>query len=165
MLFTEPERATELMLESSLAATHDHWMAEVHQVLLPITRPEATFWERWDAVRFLAERFPDRLRLEQALAAKLHLLVSSDAATRLELQGERLCELYRQCTRLTQERGVARDLARRADNLLEAVRLWCAEFELAARDITESDVDEDVLRLLGRMSLGCTPAWTVALPA
>jgi hypothetical protein len=165
MLAPEFGSDTELMLESTLATAHDRWMAEVHQVLLPVARPDATFWERWDAIRFLAERFPDRLGLERALGTALRPWISSEDAARLECQGARLVELHRECNRLAQERGMARDLAKRTGELLEAVRLWCAEFELAARHITESDVDEEVMRILGRMSLSCTPEWTVAMPA
>ena len=56
-LAPEPSVVTELILESTLATVHDRWMAEVHRVLLPVTLPEVTFWERWDAVNYLAERF------------------------------------------------------------------------------------------------------------
>jgi hypothetical protein len=73
-LWPEPPVVTELILESTLAAGHDRWMADVHRVLLPVTLPEATFWERWDAVNYLAERLPARLRLERALSSELQAL-------------------------------------------------------------------------------------------
>jgi hypothetical protein len=70
-------------------------MAEVHRVLLPVNLPEATFWEIWDAVNYLAERLPARLRLERALSSELQAFISTDDAERLHLQGERLIWLHR----------------------------------------------------------------------
>jgi hypothetical protein len=159
-----PERSAEpeLMLESPIAAAHDKWMAEVHQVLLPVTFPEATFWERWDAVRYLAERLPQRLQLELALSTELRPLLCPEDIERLQQQGERLIGLQRDCGRLGREPMMARQLAGRTKELLEAVRLWCAEFELAAGRIPESAADEGVMRLLGRMGLAGIPGWAVA---
>jgi hypothetical protein len=163
-LMPETSVATEMMLEATLAAAHDRWMAEVHRVLLPVTSLEATFWERWDAVRYLAERLPARLRLERELSRQLGLFISVDAADRLRVQGERLSWLRSECNRLARGPGMARELAGRTKELLEAVRLWCAEFELATGRIPETAANEAVMRILGRMSLGCIPGWVVAAP-
>lgn len=163
-LAPEPSAATELILESTLATAHDRWMAEVHRVLLPVTLPEAIFWERSDAVSYLAERFPARLRLERALSNELQAFISTDDADRLDLQGERLMWLQRECDRLGREPRMAKEFASRMKELLEAVRLWCAEFELATGHIPEAAANEEVMRILGRMS-GCDiPGWVVAVP-
>jgi hypothetical protein len=162
-LAPEPSVVTELILESTLATAHDRWMAEVHRVLLPVTLPEATFWERWDAVSYLAERFPARLRLERALSSELQAFISTEDAERLDLQGERLMWLHRECDRLGREPRMARQLASRIKELLDAVRLWCAEFELATGHISEAAANDDVIRILGRMG-GCDiPGWAVAV--
>jgi hypothetical protein len=164
-MILEPEPITaELMLESTLAATHDKWMAEAHRVLIPITFSGATFWNRWDAVRYLADRLPVRIRLERELSVQLRLFMEADHARRLRLQGERLCRLQGECNRLAQESGMARELASRTKELLEAVRLWCAEFELATAQVPESVAGDDVMRTLGRMNGTCIPDWVLTGP-
>jgi hypothetical protein len=163
-LAPEPSVGEELMLEATLAAAHDRWMAEVYGVLLPITYSDATFWERWNVLRYLAERFPDQFRLERELSRQLDPLISIELSDRLRVQGDLVTRLHRDCSRLGHEPGTARELARRAQELLEAVRLWCAEFELAAGHIPEAAASESVIRILGRMSRCCTPAWAVAVP-
>jgi hypothetical protein len=159
----EPSIATELMLESTLAIAHDRWIAEVHEVLLPVTLPEATFWERWASIRYLAERLPTRLRLEGALCEQLRPFLEDDVVQRLLVQSERLNALYRESQRLSTERGMAREYATRTRELLEALRIWCAEFERATRNILEAVVNDDVMRLLGRMGLTCTCGWASAM--
>jgi hypothetical protein len=58
---------------------------------------------------------------------------------------------------------MARQLASRIKELLDAVRLWSAEFELATGHISEAAANDDVMRILGRMS-GCDiPGWAVAV--
>jgi hypothetical protein len=156
--------AAALMLEATLAATHDKWMAEAHRTLLPVTFAGATFWERWEAVRYFAERLPARIRLERELSAELRLFLSDDHARRLRLQGERLCQLQLECSRLAQESGVARLLACRTKELLEAVRLWCAEFELATAQVPESAAGDEVMRILGRMGGSAVPDWALTGP-
>jgi hypothetical protein len=156
--------AAELMLESTLASAHDKWMAEAHGVLLPVTFSGATFWDRWGAVQYLADRLPERVKLERLLSCQLRLLMSDDHARRLRVQGERLADLQAQCMRLAQESGKARELANRAKELLEAIRLWCAEFELASANIPESAADDDVMRTLGRMGGCCIPDWVLTGP-
>ena len=156
--------AAELMLESTLAASHDRWMAEAHSTLLPVTDTCATFWQRWEAVRYLAERLPERIRLERELSRQLRLSMTDDHARRLRVQGERLWQLQRECSRLGQEAGTARQLASRTKELLAAIRLWCAEFELATAHVPESAAGDDVMRTLGRMSGSCIPDWAVTGP-
>src|SRR5512144_3090345 len=116
----EPSITTELMLESTLAAAHDKWMAEAYRILLPVTFAGATFWERWHAVRYLAERLPERIRLERRLSGQLRLVLGDDHARRLRLQGERLTQLQQGCNRLAHESGMARQLASGTKELLEA---------------------------------------------
>jgi len=156
--------AAELMLEATLAAAHDKWMAEAHRILLPVTFTGATFWDRWDAVRYLAERLPARIRLERELSSQLRLFLSDDHARRLRIQGERLCQLQLECNHLARESGVARPLASRTKELLEAVRLWCAEFELATAQVPESAAGDDVMRTLGRMGGSAIPDWALTGP-
>ncbi|HET6797810.1 MAG TPA: hypothetical protein VFH40_11670 [Gemmatimonadales bacterium] len=164
-MMLEPEPiAAELMLEPTLAATHDKWMAEAHRVLIPITNPGATFWERWDAVRYLVDRLPARIRLERELSVQLRLFLGDEHARRLRLQGERLSQLQRECNQLAQESGSARQLAARTKELLEAVRLWCAEFELATAHVPETAANDDVMRTLGRMNGTCIPDWVLTGP-
>jgi hypothetical protein len=151
-------------LRTRFTVVHDNWMADADRFVLLVTNVDATFWERWDAVSYLAERFPARVRLERALSSELQAFLSTDDAERLDLQSERLMWLHRECDRLGREPRMAREFASRMKELLEAVRLWCAEFELATGHIPEAAANEEVMRILGRMS-GCDiPGWAVAVP-
>jgi hypothetical protein len=162
-LVPEPSVTTELMLESTLATVHDRWIAEVHEVLIPVTLPEATFWQRWASIRYLTDRLPDRLNLETVLYEQLRPFLEDQQIQRLLALNERLYALYGECTRLSTERGKAREYASRTRELLEALRIWCAEFERTTRHILEAVVNDDVMRVLGRMSLPTTPAWAPAM--
>jgi len=59
---------------------------------------------------------------------------------------------------------VARLLASRAKELLEAVRLWCAEFELATAEVPDSAAGDEVMRILGRMGGSAIPDWALTGP-
>jgi hypothetical protein len=157
----EPSLTAELMLESTLATAHDRWIAEVHEVLLPVTSPEATFWERWASIRYLSERLPARLRLERELCQQLRPFIQDEALQRLLVQSERLNLLHRDCERLSTQRGKAREFAARNRELLEALRIWCAEFERATANILDAVVDDNVMRLLGRVGLSGTAGWAI----
>ena len=58
-------------LDAVLGPTHDAWIEEVRQLLVPATTPVAPFWDRWSVVRHLDDQFLARFRVERALLSEL----------------------------------------------------------------------------------------------
>jgi hypothetical protein len=130
---------------------HDAWMGEADQILEPMMHWEATFWDRWAAVNYLREQFPERLRLEQELLTELHAFLTPELDERLRMQLERLVRLHHDLEQLSQRRTPASEMARAVRELLEALRLWYAEIELAAGGIHRKDIGTQADQLLGRI--------------
>jgi hypothetical protein len=150
-LTPEPAVISQDALDGVLAATHDAWMADGDRFLGPFTHPDATFLERWAAMSYLGNQFPERLQLEQALLIELQQFLTPEIKERLWMQVDRLMRLYRDLEQLTQRRSAARELARAAREVLEALRLWYAEIEFAAGDVRRSDVSREGIRLLAKL--------------
>jgi len=121
--------------------------------LLPVTLPEATFWERWAAVRYVEDQLLDRLQLERRLLDELRAFLTAEIKERLGMQADRLSRLLADFRRLGRERARARDLAHTTRELLDAVRLWYAEIEFAAGGIRWNDVSSEGIRLLAEFNL------------
>src|SRR5512132_3650450 len=88
-----------------LRATHETWLREVTDFLLPITRRGASFWERWTAVRYLADQFSGQYRRECALVHELRPFLPPDIGERLVRQGQRIGELQEAIDELGRKRG------------------------------------------------------------
>ena len=146
-----PRPATRDLLFRTLLPIHDTWMADADQTLEPMTRRDATFWERWAAVNYLREQFPERLRVEQDLVTELHAFLTAEFNERLRLQVERLARLHQDVRQLSQRRVPAAEMAAAVSSLLEALRLWYAEVELAAGGIKRKDLGTRATRLLDRL--------------
>jgi hypothetical protein len=129
-------------------------MAEADRLLEPVTHPEATFLERWAAMSYLGNQFPERLKLEQALLRELQSFLTPELKERLWMQVDRLTRLQRDLEQLTHRRGAAREIAHTARELLEALRLWYAEIEFAAGEIRQRDLSQKASQLLDRFR-GC----------
>jgi hypothetical protein len=142
------ENVAEQTLAPILARVHDRWMAEADGALDPVTDPQATFFQRWTAVRYLWDQFAERFMLEQELIQELHAFIPLEIRERLAMQMDRVNRLHQDLDRLAHQRGVARELARTTRALLEALRLWYAEIEFAAGGIRQEDTSPDVHRLL-----------------
>src|SRR4026208_1158894 len=71
-----------------LRAAHRIWIRETDRFLLPIMVPEAQFWERWTAVRYLADEFLGQYRRERAIIDEVHLFLPPETAARLIQDGE-----------------------------------------------------------------------------
>ena len=135
-----------------LATVHDGWMADAGRSLGPITDPQATFFQRWAAVRYLWDRFAERFDLEQDLLNQLHPFVVAEARERLWMQVVRLNRLRRDLDQLAHRQGTAPDLARTARDLLEALRLWYAEIELAVGQVSLDQLSREANCLINRLS-------------
>ena len=152
LLFPRLESSVEPTLAPILARVHDRWMAEADIALGPVTDPQATFFQRWTAVRYLWDQFAQRTMLERGLLQQLHPFIPVEVRERLAMQIDRVDRLQEVMDRLAHQRGVARELAHTAEALLEALRLWYAEIEFAAGDIRQNDMGPDVHQLLERLN-------------
>lgn len=139
-------------LEPILAGTHDRWMAEADKIIGPVTEPDATFFQRWAAVRYLWDELPGRLELEQELLDELHPFIPAEIRERLSMQLDRLHHLHRDLDGLAHRTGTARELARTARALLEALRLWYAEIEFGVGEVEPADIGYAATSLLERLT-------------
>ena len=146
-----PRPNTEDALFRTLIPIHDQWMSDADQTLEPMTRRDATFWQRWAAVNYLREEFPERLRLEQELLSELHAFLTAEVNERLLLQVERLAHLHQDALQLSQRRVTTVEMAGAVRSLLEALRLWYADVEFATNGIQRKDLGSRTTRVLNRL--------------
>jgi hypothetical protein len=137
-----------------LAAGHDDWMADADRFLLPVANANATFWERWGAVRYVEDELLDRFQLERRLLDELQAFLTAELKERLATQTDRLSRLLADFRRLGGERARARELAHTTRELLDALRLWYAEIEFAAGGIQSADINTEAIRLLAEFNGG-----------
>jgi hypothetical protein len=146
------DRAAQDTLDPILSGTHDRWMAEADKIIGPVTEWDATFMQRWAAVRYVWDELPARLQLEEQLLKELHPFIPAEIWERLSMQLDRLHHLDRDLDRLAHRTGTAQELARTARNMLEALRLWYAEIELATGGIERADIGYAATSLLERLT-------------
>lgn len=139
-------------IDARLTPAHDNWMADADRFLLPVTDTDATFWDRWAAVRYVEEQLPSRLDSERALLQQLRAFFSAEVRERLGMQAERLSRLIENFNRVGRRRESAREVAHTARDLTDALRLWYAEIEFAVRGIQLADVGRDGMRLLDELN-------------
>ena len=145
-------RAARDTLDSILSGIHDRWMAEADRIIGPVTERDATFMQRWAAVRYVWNELPARLQLEQELLKELHPFIPAEIWERLSMQLDRLHHLHRDLDGLAHRTGTARELARTARAMLEALRLWYAEIELALGEIERADMGYAATSVLERLT-------------
>jgi len=140
---------------SDLTATvHDAWMEEGSRLFEAFMSPDATFWERWAAVNYLRSRFPERLDTEQQLLNELQSFLRPAVRSTVRMQGDRVVRLHQELQRLSDGRARANDMARVTRALLEAVRLWYAEVELAVGGIRLQALSTSARRALDGFRCG-----------
>jgi hypothetical protein len=131
-------------------------MADCDVALGPVTDRDATFLQRWAAVRYVGDTFPEQFQLEQDLVEELHPFILPEVRERLDLQKDRLARLQQELEALAHQRGTAREIARVARHLVDALRLWYAEIEFAVGGLQMRDIGPQATGLLDR----CTSrAW------
>jgi hypothetical protein len=130
---------------------HDAWMADADQILGPMMHSEATFWDRWTAVNYLREQFPERIRLEQEFLTELQAVLTAELNERLRMQTDRLVLLHRDLEQMGRRRTPTSEMARAVRQLQEALRLWYAEIEIAAGGIRRKDIGRRADYLLGHI--------------
>jgi hypothetical protein len=131
-----------------LRATHNIWIQETDTYLTPVIRPGASFWERWTAVRYLAGDFVAQYRRECALLEELRKLLPAAITETLLHEAERIEQLRQELDRIGRRRGTAQTVSVAARLLLDSLRHWCADIEAAAWEIDNSEVPDEVRRVL-----------------
>ena len=139
-------------LGPKFTVAHDNWMADGDRFLRPVADADATFWERWAAVRYAEDQLLPRFQVERILLAELRAFLTPEINERLWMQADRLTRLLGTFGRLGRQRESARELAHTTRDLLEALRLWYAAIELAAGGIRWNDVSREGIQLLAELN-------------
>ena len=138
-------------LSPRFTIAHDNWMADGDRFLRPVADTDATFWERWAAMRYVEDQLLKRFQVERLLLGELRAFLTPEMNERLWMQADRLTRLLGTFGRLGRQRESARELAHTTRELLEALRLWYAEIELAAGGIQTTDLSREGIRLLAEL--------------
>ena len=102
-------------------------------------------------MRYVEDQLLKRFHVERILLEELRAFLTPEMNERLWMQADRLTRLLGTFGRLGRQRESARELAHTTRELLEALRLWFAEIELAAGGIQISDVSREGIRLLAEL--------------
>ena len=135
-------------LLSVVQAAHRIWIGEIESNLLPIIGGHSSFWERWTAVRYMADQFLAHYWRECSFIDELQSFLPLSLSERLSCQGERIGNLQRELDRVGRRRGTSRTVSVVARDLFDSLRSWCTEIEAAA-----AQVQRDVLRDEGQRVL------------
>jgi hypothetical protein len=135
-------------LDALLSPMHDGWVEEIRRFLVPATTPNAPFWDRWSAVRYLNDQFLAHFTMQRTLLAELRPLIQPHHLDGIEAGTERVARLRLSLDRIGRRRGTAAEFALMADELLAALELWCAEIESAVRHVDAEHLPEDGARIL-----------------
>ena len=135
-------------VDSVLVTLHDRWLSETRRFVEPAASAGAGFWDRWTAVRYLADQFQAHFKLERALLVSLTTLIREDDAERLVTQAGELERLLAGLNQSGRRRGTGPAVADAVRQLMEGIAVWCAEFELATAGIPRDVLSENSTRLL-----------------
>jgi hypothetical protein len=134
---TSPHRGDQA-LDTVLGPIHTQWVADVRRFLEPALHVDATQWDRWSAVRYLADDCQQQIGWERGLVGELRHFIDPERGERLAREGEHVARLRLELDRIGRRRGTAAEFAPVAQALLEQLGCWCAEIERAARGLTRS---------------------------
>jgi hypothetical protein len=130
-------------LSAILSPIHDCWVERVARSLAPAMMTRASFWERWGAVRYLADEFEARFRAQCTLVDSLEPLLDASAFGRLATARKALQSTRAELIALGRRRGTAGPVAVLARRFLDQLECWCAGFELATSQLTGRDLSEE----------------------
>ena len=131
-----------------LRAAHRAWLRETNRFLLPVIVWEAPFWDRWTAIRYLADPFLGQYRRERALVEELRPFLPPEAGERLAQDGERISRLQTELDRVGRMRGTAHSVSVLSRELLQSLRTWCDDIEEAAGGISRDLLPEEGHKLV-----------------
>lgn len=138
-------------VSDTLSLVHDRWIERMTRLLAPAMDGGAGFWERCDAVRFLADHVEDRFRLEWLLAQSLGDMLSPADRARLA-RGQAALEGTRdELVELGRRRGTAARVSLLSRRFLELARRWCATLELATARVATDELSWHSRDLLARL--------------
>lgn len=141
------------VLAPVLQAAHETWIRKTNRFLLPVSRGEAPFWDRWTAVRYLSDQFMGQFRREQALLDTLRPFLHHDIAERLTRDGERILRLQGELDRVGRRRATAHTVSHVSGELLRLLPSWCADIEEAAGRIPRDLLPEEGNRVIAEFEL------------
>ena len=144
-------RQSGLTLASVLGPIHDDWISQTRRTVEPALSRDASFWDRWTAVRYLDDPFDDHYHHEVALVGSLVPLLPPAVAGRLTILTETLDQSRAQLDQVGRRRGVARAVAVVAREFLDLFQLWCAEVEAALGGLQQENLPERSQQLLAAL--------------
>lgn len=129
---------------TELAEFNRRWLVGARQHLSPACAPHSSFWDRWAAVRYLADPFAEPYRQSGELLDAL--LESLDPRTAGRLVDDRLAidQLRADLEQIGRERGNAVAAAAIACSLLATLQRWCRGMEDAVRALEPGKVSSRV---------------------
>jgi hypothetical protein len=130
-------------LTAVLTPIHDCWVERVARFLTPAMVARAGFWERWAAVRYLADEFEARFRAQCALLDSLEPLLDPSSLGRLATARKALESTRAELIALGRRHGTAGPVALLARRFIDQLECWCAGFELATSHVIRSDLSEE----------------------
>lgn len=144
-------QSTPVTLGASLAPVHARWLEEVRRNVAPATHPEAGFWPRWAAIRYLADRFAFDFGLEGELLDGVIGWLDAEVASRLVNDREALQTLWGDLDRMGRRRGTGVATAAIAGSFLQTLGRWFAGLEQAVAAVPVGELPPDAATLLARL--------------
>jgi hypothetical protein len=135
-----------------LAAFHRRWLDEVRQHLAPACAPHAGFWDRWAAVRYLADPFAEPYSASGELFDALLESLDPGIAGRLADDRTAIDQLRQDFDRIGRERGNAVAAAAIACSLLATLQRWCRGLEDAIRAVGPERLSSRAIDALARLT-------------
>jgi hypothetical protein len=139
------------MVGAVLRTVHDIWIHQIESYTSSAVAPEATFWNRWTAVRYLADEFQSQYQRERALLEELGPFLSSGAIQSLAEEADRILQLHRLVDSVGRRRGTAKTLSVFTRKLLDAVLRWCGDFELTTGEISRDSLGGQAQQVLAEL--------------
>jgi hypothetical protein len=142
-------------LDRVLGPIHARWLEDVRRFLEPALHVDANHWDRWSAVRYLADDCRQQLLWEGGLVQELRHFIEPDRGARLTREGETVGRLRLELDRIGRRRGTAAEFAAGAQAFLEQLGCWCAEIEKAARGLTRATLPPEGGMFLAHLEAMC----------
>ena len=145
------ERVDAESLTTTLTRSHDQWMERIARVLAPATFPHASFWDRWGAVRFLADEYEIHFRMESELVESLGDRLTPSARARLTAAARAVGQTRAELIAAGRRRGTGPEVALLARRFLDQARRWCATLEMATATLSASELSAWSRAILARL--------------
>jgi len=141
-----------------LRATHRAWLQDLSERLATVQVPDATVWDRSNAVRYLEEEFVPRFRREAGAVDAAADLLAPAETVRAWAVGELIKLLRVQLAQLVQMPQSGAIFARLVNKLLRASECWCGEVEAIIGALPAEVVGPDLIRRFEQLPDGADAA-------